>query len=45
MIDSLRGLLPGRESTEHQRDENIPLEDFNTAYEIYCRALKRLAAE
>jgi succinyl-diaminopimelate desuccinylase len=38
-------MLPGRERTEHQRDENIPLEDFNIAYEIYCRALKRLAVE
>lgn len=38
-------MLPGRERTEHQRDENIPLEDFNIAYEIYCRAINRLATE
>jgi succinyl-diaminopimelate desuccinylase len=38
-------MLPGRECTEHQRNENFPLEDWDPVFEIYRRALRRLAAE
>jgi succinyl-diaminopimelate desuccinylase len=38
-------MLPGRECTEHQRNEYFPLEDWDTVFRIYRLALQRLAAE
>lgn len=35
-------MLPGRPCTEHQANENLPLEDFFKLREIYGLALKRL---
>ena len=36
-------MRPGRECTEHQRDEYILLDDLFTAREIYRRAIEKLA--
>lgn len=36
-------MRPGRECTEHQRDEYILVEDLLTAKEIYRRAIEKLA--
>ena len=36
-------MLPGRECTEHQKDEYILVEDLLTAKEIYRRTIEKLA--
>lgn len=36
-------MMPGRECTEHQKDEYILVEDLLTAKEIYRRTIERLA--
>ena len=38
-------MLPGRETTEHQKNERIPLEDFLLLREIYREAFLRICAE
>lgn len=38
-------MLPGREMTEHQRNECMPLEDFMLLRTIYGEAIKALACE
>ncbi len=37
-------LLPGREATEHQKNECIPVSDLNLCREIYALAIKNLMA-
>lgn len=38
-------LIPGREVTEHQKNERIPLDDFLLLRKIYSEALLRICAE
>jgi len=38
-------LLPGKEETEHQPNENIVIEDIKTAMEIYIEAFMNLVVE
>lgn len=38
-------LLPGKEETEHQPNENIVIEDMKTAIEIYIEAFMNLVVE
>ena len=35
-------LFPGMESTIHQKDERVSIEDFRKMYEIYYHAIKKL---
>ena len=38
-------LIPGREVTEHQKNERIPVEDFLLLRKIYKEAFLRICAE
>ena len=38
-------MLPGRENTEHQRNERILLEDYLLLREVYREALMRICTE
>ncbi len=44
-IVAFGALLPGKEETEHQANENIVVEDMKTAIEIYIEAFMNLVVE
>lgn len=44
-IVAFGALLPGREETEHQPNENIVIEDMKTAIEIYIEAFLNLVVD
>lgn len=44
-IVAFGALLPGKEETEHQSNENIVIEDMKTAIEIYIKAFMNLVVE
>jgi predicted dipeptidase len=44
-IVAFGALLPGKEETEHQANENIVIDDMKTAIEIYMKAFMNLVVE